>query len=277
LNMSLFWCYTFVWILIYLCVFRGVEVIGKLSYITAIMPYFCLVSFFIKAVTLPNAGQGMLFYVRPVMSKLLDPVVWQKASTQIFYSLGVGWGSIVAFGSYADRTNDYIGHVFKVCFINCFTSVFAGFVVFSVLGFLTGELSAINPCFKKDDIGGLQDIGLDGSGLAFIAFPIAVAQMGSFKFFWAFCFFIMLFLLGLGSTFAMLESMITVTVDSGYGEGWQRWHMAAGVCMSCWLLGLIFITRAGQYWLSCLSPVLTSLGKQEMPNIQLRYCCWVGS
>lgn len=50
--------------------------------------------------TLDGALDGVLFYVKPELEKLADPQVWVRAATQIFYSLGVGFGSLLTFGSY---------------------------------------------------------------------------------------------------------------------------------------------------------------------------------
>lgn len=249
LNYHLLACHTVVWICIFFSVFKGIAISGKIAIWTGILPCFCLICLFFRAVLLENAEAGLFWYLTPDLSKLQERVVWQRASSQIFFSLGVGWGSIVAFGSYADPHTDYIGHVTKVVLINSGTSIFAGFVVFSILGFLAGELSEVNPCFDRDDISKLESIGLHGSGLAFVAFPIAVSQM-EWKFTWAFIFFVMLFALGIGTGFGFLENLVMVLQDSRFMRRWQRWKVAGVVCLVSYLLGLIFVTRAGDYWLT---------------------------
>lgn len=72
-----------------------------------------------------------------------------------------------------------------VCFGNCLTSVFAGFAVFSVLGFMAKQLGV-----------SVGDVVKSGSGLAFIAYPDAVTRMPG-QVFWAILFFLMLFTLGM--------------------------------------------------------------------------------
>jgi len=276
INGNMLITHTITWLLLYLCVFQGVAVSGKLAYVTATLPYFCLVSFFFYCLTLPNAGAGVLFYITPKWEKLLELTVWQKASTQIFFSLGIGWGSIVAFGSYSDRTADFVGHVTKVALINCGTSIFGGFVVFMILGFLSGEMSQVNPCFKADDISGLEAIGLQGSGLAFVAFPIAISRMSG-KFFWAFTFFIMLMTLGIGSGFGYLESIVTVLFDSGYTKDRPRWQVAGAVCFTCWLLGIIFVTRAGDYWVKLFDTYTTVVSVFLISLTEIAGMMWVKS
>eukprot|EP00401_Gymnodinium_catenatum_P062966 CAMPEP_0117503806 /NCGR_PEP_ID=MMETSP0784-20121206/24524_1 /TAXON_ID=39447 /ORGANISM="" /LENGTH=633 /DNA_ID=CAMNT_0005299143 /DNA_START=63 /DNA_END=1964 /DNA_ORIENTATION=+ len=238
---------TIAWVLVYLIIYKGVESSGKVVYVTATLPYVALVAFFFRAMTLEGMSKGLAYYLKPDPLYLFKFITWQKAATQIFYSLGVGFGSLIAFASYSSKSTDFAKQSTQVAFINCGTSVFAGFVVFPILGFLANELSSVNPCIMADDIHGLSKVGLSGTGLAFIAFPIAISKMfGGFV--WALLFFIMLFCLGVDSQFAMVEGVMTVLHDAGVGHSLPKWQLTALVCGVSWLLGLIFVTRAGVYW-----------------------------
>jgi len=246
-NGGLLLAYTVAWILVYICIFKGIASSGKVVYVTATLPYVALIAFFVRAITLPNAVSGIKFYLEPDFSLLLDGTVWMRAVTQIFYSLGVGFGSLIAFASYGSKNSDFVCDAVKVSLINCGTSVFAGFVVFPILGYLALELSEINPCINADDLGDLASIGLSGTGLAFIAFPIAISQMpGGFA--WAILFFVMLLCLGIDSEFAMVESVMTVLYDAGWGSKMPRPMFAALICVVSYIIGLIFVTRGGIYW-----------------------------
>lgn len=57
------------------------------------------------------------------------------AATQIFYSLSIGFGALIAFASYMPRKNNCVRDAVTVVLINCGTSFFAGIVTFSFLGY----------------------------------------------------------------------------------------------------------------------------------------------
>ena len=65
---------------------------------------------------------------------MADPVVWLEAGTQIFFSLGLAFGGLIAYASYNPVNNNCTKDALIVAFTNCATSMFAGIVIFSIMG-----------------------------------------------------------------------------------------------------------------------------------------------
>lgn len=123
------------WILVYLCMIKGIASSGKVVYVTATFPYLVLIIFFFRGITLKGAGDGIRHLFTPTWHTILDPVVWLEAGTQIFFSLGLAFGGLIAFSSYNPVNNNCYRDAIMVSMTNCFTSMFAGIVVFSIIGF----------------------------------------------------------------------------------------------------------------------------------------------
>ncbi|ETN71432.1 hypothetical protein NECAME_19343, partial [Necator americanus] len=62
---------------------------------------------------------------------------WKDAGTQVFYSYGVGFGALIALGSHNKFNHNCFRDAFIMCIINGSTSILAGFVVFSILGYMS--------------------------------------------------------------------------------------------------------------------------------------------
>ncbi|XP_052060757.1 sodium-dependent neutral amino acid transporter B(0)AT3-like [Mytilus californianus] len=123
------------WLIVFLCMIKGIASSGKVVYVTATFPYLVLIIFFFRGVTLEGFQHGLEYFFVPDFSRLGDPQVWLEAATQIFFSLGLAFGGLIAFSSYMPVRNNCYVDAILVSVINCGTSVFAGIVIFSILGF----------------------------------------------------------------------------------------------------------------------------------------------
>ncbi len=70
-------------------------------------------------------------------SNKFAPKVWIDAGTQVFYSYCATFGGMVALGSYNKYRRNFVRDCTIIATVNCFSSLFAGCVIFSVLGFMS--------------------------------------------------------------------------------------------------------------------------------------------
>lgn len=233
-------CLFLAWLVAFFCVIKGVQSAGKVVYFTALFPYVMLTALLIRGATLDGAGDGVSFYLTPDWNILLDARVWGDAASQIFYSFGVGCGSLVTLASYNNFHNNCHFDAVFVSFANFLTSIYAGFAIFTVLG------------FQADMMGvSVDDVAESGPGLAFVAYPEAILQMPIPQL-WAILFFFMLFILGLGSQFAGIEAINTAIVDRWPHLRKNYWRVTAFTCFSCFILGLPMCWSGGVYLFTIL-------------------------
>ncbi|XP_075888313.1 sodium- and chloride-dependent betaine transporter-like isoform X1 [Nelusetta ayraudi] len=225
-------CLLATWVACYFCIWKGVRSTGKVVYFTAVFPYVMLAILLVRGLTLPGAWQGVVYYLYPDFSRLADTQVWMEACAQVLFSYGVGAGTFIAFGSYNKVKNNCCRDSLWLCVLNSCTSFVAGFAVFSALGFMS---------YKK---GVPMDMVVEsGPGLAFIAFPQAVAMM-PFPQLWAVCFFLMLILLGLDTVFAGLEAITSCVTDLFPEQMRRPWRREIFLIFFCSFVFIIQITLA---------------------------------
>ncbi|XP_052396446.1 sodium- and chloride-dependent creatine transporter 1 isoform X2 [Carassius gibelio] len=239
INGYLVLCLLATWVIVYFCIWKGVKSAGKVVYFTAVFPYVVLVVLFVHGVSLPGAVNGIIYYLKPNWSKLSEAQVWIDAATQIFFSYAIGLGALTALGSYNRFNNNCYQDAFVLALINSGTSFFAGFVVFSVLGFMAAEQGV-----------DISNVAESGPGLAFIAYPKAVSLMPLAPL-WAVLFFLMLLVLGLDSQFVGVEGFITGIMDmlppKSFLGSQRREVIVAICCFICFTIDLSMVTEGGMY------------------------------
>ncbi|XP_069749768.1 sodium- and chloride-dependent neutral and basic amino acid transporter B(0+)-like [Narcine bancroftii] len=236
-------CLLLAWLMIGAALSKGIKSSGKVVYFTATAPYLILTGLCIQGFTLEGAHKGIKFYIgsQSNFSKLAEAEVWKDAATQIFFSVSVGWGSLLTLSSYNKFHNNCYKDTIVVCVVNCATSVFAGFAIFSILGHLA---------HAQDKP--VSEVAQSGFGLAFIAYPDALTRL-PWAPLWSILFFFMLLTLGLDTQFAGLETIVTTLVDQFPRLlRMKRFYMTSGICFVFYILGLVFVTEAGIYWLNLI-------------------------
>ncbi|XP_014670289.1 PREDICTED: sodium-dependent proline transporter-like [Priapulus caudatus] len=224
------------YVFVFICIHRGVKSIGKVVYFTATCPYVLLGILLVRSATLPGAVNGLKYYLTPQWELLLDFKVWGLAFVQIFYSLGPGFGTLITMASYNRFHDNMLREAYLVPIINSATSIFAGLVVFTALGYMA-EITNLE----------VKDVVATGPGLAFIVYPEVITHLAVSPL-WAIVFFCMLLTLGLDSQFVMIETIVTVVWDhfsSKLKKG--KILITLAVCVFMFLLGVPLTTRAGSY------------------------------
>ncbi|XP_055030703.2 sodium- and chloride-dependent GABA transporter 2 [Misgurnus anguillicaudatus] len=238
INWEILLCLIAMWIICYFCAWKGVKSTGKVVYFTATFPYVMLLVLLIRGLTLPGAVQGIMFYLYPEPSRLSDPQVWMEAGSQIFFSYGLCTACLTVLGSYNKYNNNCYRDCLWLCLLNSGTSFVAGFAVFSVLGFMAHQQGVP-----------IEMVAESGPGLAFIAYPQAVAMM-PFPQLWAVCFFIMIILLGLDTQFVAMEVFMTSVTDQFpmvLRKAGRREIFLLLFCLGCFFSQLIMVTEGGMY------------------------------
>ena len=154
-----------------------------------------------RAVTLPGAAEGLAYYMRPDFSRLTDITIFNSALGQAFFSLSLGMGTMITYGSYLSRQNGIVGAALWVVAIDTGIALLAGFIIFpagfSIAGF---------------------DPSASGPGLIFTVLPRLFATLPGGHLFGA-AFFLLLTMAALTSTISLLEVPVAHLID---GHGWRR-------------------------------------------------------
>ncbi|NWX49977.1 SC6A7 protein, partial [Steatornis caripensis] len=243
-------CSLAAWILVFLCMLKGVRGSGKVLYFTATFPYVVILFLIIWGATLDGSLDGVRFYLSSDWSRLQSAQVWSDAASQVFYSLGIGFGGLLSMASCNKFDNNVIRDALVITVGNCCTSFFAGFAIFSVLGHMARS--------KQVPVGSVAD---SGPGLAFMAYPEALSLLPGSPF-WSILFFLMLFALGVDALFGNIEGITTAILDEFPAlHDWRRKMALLGaLCTAFYLLGLLLVTQGGIFWFTLVDTYSTGFG-----------------
>uniref|UniRef100_A0A3B5A055 Transporter n=1 Tax=Stegastes partitus TaxID=144197 RepID=A0A3B5A055_9TELE len=255
------------WVIVYLCIFKGVKSTGKVVYFTAIFPYFILVALLVNNVQLPGAKNGILYFVTPVWSKLFEVKVWVNAAAQVFNSIGIAFGSMISMASYNKFNNNILRDALIVSLTNSFTSMLAGFVIFSAVGYMAHIHNLP-----------VDNIATDGPGLVFVVYPEVLSTMPVFQL-WAPLFFFMLLCLGLDSQFATVEVAVTFIKDE-FGPKLLRFLkreelLVLTVCFLCFVLGIPHICKGGIYVFQLMDHYTAVVSLVFLAFFEVVAVCWI--
>ncbi|KPL23321.1 MAG: Na+-dependent transporter, partial [Bacteroides sp. SM1_62] len=168
-----------------------------------------------RGVTLEGAREGVRFLFKPDFSQITGNTVL-VALGQAFFSLSVGMGTLITYGSYIQKRDNLANTAVSVAFADTFIAVIAGLAIFPAV-FAFG----ISPD--------------SGQGLVYITLPVIFQKM-AFGSFWALLFFLLLCLAALTSTISVLEVVVAYFSEE-LGMNRKRASLIAG--SSIGILGLM--------------------------------------
>jgi NSS family neurotransmitter:Na+ symporter len=246
------------WVAIFFIIFKGVKAVSKVVMVTVPLPVLIIFIFVIRGLTLDGAVEGLNYYLTPQFSALLDPRVWLAAYVQIFFSLSLAFGVLIAYASYLPKRSDINNNAFLTSFMDCGISFLAGFAVFSTVGYLA-QLQGVP----------IDQVVNQGIGLAFVTYPTIISNLPFAEVF-GFLFFLMLLTLGIDSAFSLVEGVVAGA------EG--RWRISRGklvfaTCLVGFALGVVYTFGSGLYWIDIVDHFITYIG---LPVVAIGECIAIG-
>lgn len=188
--------------------------IEKATKILMPMLFVLLIVVIFRSVTLPGASKGLEYYLIPNFSKINARVVL-AALSQAFFSLGVGWGMMITYGSYLPKNQNIVSSSLWVGSMDTSIALLAGFMVFP----------AVFSFNQKPD---------EGVTLIFTVLANIFQQMPLGNIAGA-LFFLLLFFAAITSTISMLEAPSAYFMDQ---KKWSRKKAAWTVAIAAFLLGI---------------------------------------
>jgi NSS family neurotransmitter:Na+ symporter len=218
----------------------------------------------VRALTLAGAAEGLAYYFKPEMSKLFDIDVLHAAMGQAFFSLSLGMGCMITYGSYLSRRESIAFAAAWIVVLDTAIALLAGFIIFPS-GFTI-------PGF---------DPTTSGPGLIFEVLPRLFATLPGGNIFGA-AFFILLAMVAVTSSISLLEVPVSYLIDE---RRWSRRRAVLVVTGVTFLLAVpcVLSRRPHDLWHSLpglrmdfLSFVWVIWNDYALPVVGLFICIFVG-
>ncbi len=211
---NVLWQFVFIFLTGFV-VFKGVAD-GIEKYAKILMPLLVIILLVlgVRAVTLPGAREGLSFLFHPDFSKINGSVVI-SALGQAFFSLSMGMGVLITYGSYIKKDDNLTSTAISVTLADTLIAVLAGVVIFPA-------------AFSF----GVQPTA--GMGLVFSTLPMIFNQMAG-GYFFCIIFFVLLAVAALTSTISLLEVIVAFFVEEWHLS--RRWATVLA-SLGCMALGV---------------------------------------
>lgn len=237
---------------------RGIELASRVLIPTLVVMIFIIV---IRGLTLPGAAEGLNLLLTPDFGALLNPLVWAAAYGQVFFSLSLGFTVMITYASYLPRRTDLSNSGFIAALANSGFEFFAAIGIFSVLGFLAVQ--------QNTDVEGVVQAGI---GLAFIAIPQIINELPALNSLFGVLFFGALLFAGLTSAVSIFEVGIAAVREK---FDLARTAAVNRVCGLAALIGILYTTRGGLYYLDTVDHFINSYGLLLSGFFEVILVAWV--
>lgn len=216
-------------------VFRGVaEGIEKYTKILMPLLVVILIVLGVKSLTLPGAGKGVSFLFKPDFSKITGSVL-VSALGQAFFSLSMGMGVLITYGSYIKKDDNMTSTAFSVVLADTLVAVLAGVIIF--------------PAASSFEI--LDEVK-PGPGLVFNTLPMLFNQMvGGYYF--CIIFFVLLAVAALTSTISLLEVIVAYFVEEHHLSRQWATVIASVGCMALGVFASLSLKSGTPFTIAGLS------------------------
>jgi NSS family neurotransmitter:Na+ symporter len=236
INMSI-WCgLVIIWLVNWLIVYRGLR--GGLELANKVfMPLlFLLVAILVVwGLGLEGAGNGIAVYLTPRFSMLKNWNIWLDAFSQMCFTLSLGFGIMIAYASYLPEKCNITGSALCTGLVNSGFSIFAGFAVFSILGYMS----------VKQGIP-VEKIVESPIAIAFMVYPKAISLLPRYGSLFGIIFFLALCIAGVSSSISIIEAFVASMMDK---FGVSRKKCVTLTCLAGFICSQCFTTSAGVIWL----------------------------
>jgi len=265
-------CLLLSWTIVCLCLIKGIKSSGKVVYFSATFPYLLLITLMIYGLLQDGAMKGLKVLFVPEESfwdfsgkenSVSDVQVWRKAAEQMFFSLSISWGGLFMFGSYNKFKHRVHITATVISSLDFVTSIIASVLVFSILGAQSEETGIP-----------VGELVAGGQGLAFISYPDALSQLPVPQLF-TIMFFFMLFLLGIDSEFALLETVLTCVYDSFPTLKKYKPICTFTLCASCFLISLPCVAYSGQFVFEIMDSYGGGMSVLWIAIFEMICICWI--
>lgn len=250
------------WILVYFSVWRGVESVSKVVVWTATLPIALLVGLIIRAVTLPGAVDGLKLFFLPDWSALGDPQLWLAAFSQVFFSLSLAFGIMIAYGSYNRDDFAVFENAVWILVGNLIVSLLAGVAVFGTLGYMANAQGTA-----------ITEVVAGGPSLVFVVLPEAISLLPAGASLFAVAFFATIIMLGIDSAFSILEGIAAGFKDALPDISTKKVTLLLAIIGA--IAGLPFVTNGGLYLLDTLDHFTINYGLVAIGAVESAFVGWL--